>query len=55
MTRAENKKTDQEKAEKEIHVLQYEKDKEKRIVCPMCGHANPEFTAICKMCSNYLD
>ena len=26
----------------------------KLIICDMCGHANPEYTAICKMCSNYL-
>ena len=26
----------------------------KMIVCDMCGHANPEFTALCQMCSNYL-
>ena len=29
-------------------------DKEKKIVCDMCGHANPEDSAICEMCSNYL-
>ena len=27
---------------------------QKLIVCDMCGHANPEFTALCQMCSNYL-
>lgn len=27
---------------------------EKRIVCELCGYANPEFTAQCKKCSNYL-
>lgn len=26
----------------------------KKVVCDMCGYANPEHTAICKMCSNYL-
>ena len=29
-------------------------NKEKKIVCPVCGHANPEYTALCEMCSNYL-
>ncbi len=29
-------------------------DKEKKVVCEVCGYANPEHTAICKMCSNYL-
>ena len=25
------------------------------IVCDVCGHVNPENTALCKMCSNYLE
>ena len=29
-------------------------EKEKKIVCDVCGYANPEHTAQCKMCSNYL-
>ena len=28
--------------------------KEEKVICDVCGHANPEHTAICKMCSNYL-
>jgi hypothetical protein len=24
------------------------------IICDVCGHVNPENTALCKMCSNYL-
>ena len=28
--------------------------KEKLVVCDVCGHANPEFTSLCLMCSNYL-
>ena len=28
--------------------------KEETIVCEVCGHVNPEKTAICKKCSNYL-
>ncbi len=28
---------------------------EKKVVCDMCGYANPENTAICIMCSNYLE
>lgn len=27
---------------------------EKKIVCEVCGYANPQHTAICKKCSNYL-
>ena len=26
----------------------------KKIVCEVCGYANPEYTAQCKKCSNYL-
>ena len=35
-------------------VITQQPEKEKVVVCDMCGHANPENTAICKMCSNYL-
>lgn len=28
--------------------------KAETIVCEVCGHVNPEKTAICKNCSNYL-
>lgn len=28
---------------------------EEKIVCDVCGYANPKYTAICKMCSNYLE
>ncbi len=28
---------------------------EQKIVCPVCGYANPKDTLICKMCSNFLD
>jgi ribosomal protein L40E len=24
-------------------------------ICDICGHANPETAALCKMCSNYLE
>ena len=27
---------------------------QKFIVCEVCGHKNPEHTAMCEMCSNYL-
>ena len=29
-------------------------EKQTYIVCDMCGHKNPENTALCEMCSNYL-
>ena len=32
----------------------WKQEKEKVIVCEMCGHKNPEDTAMCEMCSNYL-
>ena len=35
-------------------ILPYPKEKAKKIVCEVCGHANPEYTALCEMCSNYL-
>ena len=25
-----------------------------KIVCDVCGYANDKYTAVCKMCSNYL-
>ena len=28
---------------------------QKFIVCDMCGHKNPEYTAMCEKCSNYLE
>ena len=31
-----------------------EREKERVIICDMCGHKNPEDTALCEMCSNYL-
>lgn len=37
-----------------IPIVPCEATEPKRIVCPMCGHANPDYTAICKKCSNYL-
>lgn len=27
---------------------------QKKWICDVCGHANPEYTALCKKCSNYL-
>ena len=29
-------------------------EKEQKVICDVCGYANPENTAICKKCSNYL-
>lgn len=26
-----------------------------KVICDVCGHSNPPGTAICKMCSNYLE
>ena len=53
MSQATNSKSqEQETFEKAVLIAQ--KEKEKFIVCEVCGYANPEKTAICKMCSNYL-
>ena len=46
--------TEQEITEKVVLLSQEEKASEKYVVCEVCGHVNPEKTAICKMCSNYL-
>lgn len=27
---------------------------QKKRICEVCGYANPEYTAQCKKCSNYL-
>ena len=27
----------------------------KKWICDVCGYANPEYTALCKKCSNYLE
>lgn len=35
-------------------LVPFEYKKKEMIVCDMCGHANPEYTALCEMCSNYL-
>ena len=51
------KKTTQSTDEVEIKqpvVIPYSVEKGKKIVCPVCGHANPEHTALCENCSNYL-
>ena len=38
-----------------FHVfVPYNKEPEKVIVCDVCGHKNPDNTALCEMCSNYL-
>ena len=30
-------------------------EKEKIVLCDVCGHANTERDALCKNCSNYLE
>ena len=46
--------TEREITEKVILVTQQGNESEKYVVCEVCGYANPEKTAMCKMCSNYL-
>ena len=36
-------------------VLTQEKANDAVVVCDVCGYVNPEHTAMCKMCSNYLE
>jgi ribosomal protein L40E len=43
---------EQEAFEKTVLIAHKEKDN--LVICEVCGYANPEKTAICKMCSNYL-
>ena len=53
-------KIDEKQASNELEVMQpvvipYSVEKqEKKIVCPVCGYANSEYSALCKNCSNYL-
>ena len=32
----------------------YQTEKKVMVVCEVCGHANPQYTALCEQCSNYL-
>jgi ribosomal protein L40E len=32
-----------------------EKKEDVKVICEVCGHANPLNTAVCKNCSNYLN
>ncbi len=32
----------------------YKTEEKIMIVCEVCGHANPQYTALCEKCSNYL-
>lgn len=48
-------KEKKEEQQKEVStILPYRIEEPKKIVCEVCGYANPEYTAICKKCSNYL-
>ena len=35
-------------------VLPSPQEQKVMVVCDVCGHANPQYTALCEMCSNYL-
>ena len=53
-----NKETDSGTAEKDKSLstlLLTQAKEEKFITCEVCGYVNSEKTAICKMCSNYLE
>ena len=48
-------KEEKEEAKKEEQlIIPYKVEETKKIVCEVCGYANPDYTAICKKCSNYL-
>lgn len=35
-------------------VVPYPAAPEEKVICDVCGHANPKYTAQCRHCSNYL-
>lgn len=49
------KPTDKQQTAEPTPVILTCKQEEEMIVCEVCGHANPKYTALCKMCSNYLN
>lgn len=49
------KPTDKQQTAETTPVILTCKQEEEMIVCEVCGHANPKYTALCKMCSNYLN
>ena len=51
----ENPSVVAEKQTEQSTLILTQEKKEERIICEVCGHANPHDTAICKMCSNYLE
>ena len=46
------KETEQTNAN--VVLVPYKQEQKVMIVCDVCGHANPQYTAICQQCSNYL-
>ena len=50
-----NIKIDRDNKTQEKIIIPYKVENQKMIVCEMCGYANPEYTAICKNCSNYIE
>ena len=40
--------------EQKTVIITQDDSKKNVVICDVCGYANPENTAICKMCSNYL-
>lgn len=54
MAAKEIKPTNEAEKQVAIPIVPCDTKEPHRIVCPMCGHANPDYTAMCKKCSNYL-
>lgn len=48
------KETKEEKGQQTQIFVPIKEQEPKKIVCDVCGYANPDHTAICKKCSNYL-
>ncbi|MBR2613984.1 MAG: hypothetical protein IKC71_00100 [Clostridia bacterium] len=53
--REEKTKNEKDSVEQQQIIVPYGIEKKKMIICDVCGYANPEYTAICKNCSNDLE
>lgn len=54
MTKNESKDLTKSTSQEHQVVIPLNGVKEVKWMCDVCGHANPEYTAQCKKCSNYL-
>lgn len=49
------KSSELDKLDSKTIIIQRDSEEKNVVYCDMCGHANPENTTMCKMCSNYLE